>query len=55
MSKAGEDRVQGWEARLGRQAIDNNNVERDLRRLTIGRDNRLFVGHPEAGPPAAML
>jgi hypothetical protein len=39
----------------GRIPIDTNDVERDLRRLTIGRGNWLFVGSPEAGPRAAIL
>lgn len=39
----------------GRLPIDNNATERDLRQLTIGRKNWLFVGSPEAGPRAAIL
>ena len=39
----------------GRLPIDNNAVERDLRALTIGRRNWLFIGSPEAGPRAAIL
>jgi transposase len=39
----------------GRRPIDNNDTERDLRALTIGRKNWLFVGHPQAGPRAAVL
>jgi transposase len=39
----------------GRLPIDNNAVERDLRALTIGRKNWLFIGSQEAGPRAAML
>jgi len=39
----------------GRLPIDNNDVERDLRALTIGRKNWLFIGSPEAGPRAAVL
>jgi transposase len=39
----------------GRLPIDNNDVERDLRALTIGRNNWLFIGSPEAGPRAAVL
>jgi len=35
--------------------IDNNAVERDLRALTIGRKNWLFIGSHEAGPRAAIL
>ena len=34
----------------GRLPIDNNDVERDLRALTIGRNNWLFIGSSEAGP-----
>lgn len=39
----------------GRLPIDNNDVERDLRALTIGRKNWLFIGSPAAGPHAAVL
>lgn len=39
----------------GRLPIDNNDVERDLRALTIGRKNWLFIGAPAAGPHAAVL
>ncbi len=39
----------------GRLPIDNNDTERDLRQLTIGRKNWMFIGSPEAGPRAAVL
>jgi len=39
----------------GRLPLDNNAVERDLRALTIGRKNWLFIGSQEAGPRAAIL
>jgi transposase len=39
----------------GRLPIDNSATERDLRALTIGRKNWLFIGSPEAGPRAAIL
>lgn len=39
----------------GRLPIDNNATERDLRALTIGRKNWMFIGSPEAGPRAALL
>jgi len=39
----------------GRLPIDNNDTERDLRALTIGRKNWLFIGSPDAGPRAAVL
>ena len=39
----------------GRLPIDNNATERDLRALTVGRKNWLFIGSPEAGPRAAIL
>jgi transposase len=39
----------------GRLPIDNSDVERDLRALTIGRANWLFIGSPQAGPRAAVL
>jgi hypothetical protein len=35
--------------------IDNNATERDLRALTVGRNNWLFIGSHEAGPRAAIL
>jgi hypothetical protein len=38
-----------------RLPIDNNAVERDLRALTIGRKNWMFIGSPQAGPRAAVL
>jgi transposase len=49
-----------WEALTnyvqdGRLPIDNNATERDLRALTIGRKNWLFIGSLEAGPRAAIL
>lgn len=49
-----------WEPLLnylddGRLPIDNSDVERDLRALTIGRANWLFIGSPQAGPRAAVL
>jgi transposase len=39
----------------GRLPIDNNATERDLRALTIGRRNWLFIGSPQAGNRAAIL
>jgi len=39
----------------GRLPIDNNDTEGELRRLTIGRKNWLFLGAPEAGPRAAII
>lgn len=39
----------------GRLPIDNNATEGDLRALTIGRKNWLFIGSKEAGPRAAVL
>jgi transposase len=35
--------------------IDNNDVERDLRRIAVGRNNWLFVGSLEAGERAATI
>ena len=35
--------------------IDNNLVESAIRPLNIGAKNRLFIGHPDAGPTAAIL
>jgi transposase len=39
----------------GHLPIDNNDTERDLRRLTIGRKNWLFIGSPAAGDVAATM
>ena len=39
----------------GSLPIDNNDTERDLRRLTIGRKNWLFLGSPAAGEVAARM
>lgn len=39
----------------GRLPIDNNDTERDLRRLTIGRKNWLFIGSAAAGDVAATM
>lgn len=39
----------------GRLPIDNNDTERDLRRLTIGRKNWLFIGSAAAGEVAARM
>lgn len=35
--------------------IDNNSAERSMRRVVLGRSNWLFVGHPNAGPRAAVI
>jgi transposase len=35
--------------------IDNNLVESAIRPMKIGAKNWLFIGHPDAGPTAAML
>lgn len=39
----------------GSLPIDNNDTERDLRRLTIGRKNWLFIGSSAAGDVAATM
>jgi len=39
----------------GSLPIDNNDTERDLRRLTIGRKNWLFIGSSVAGDVAASM
>ena len=39
----------------GALPMDNNDTERDLRRLTIGRKNWLFVGSSAAGDVAATM
>nr|HPM84893.1 IS66 family transposase [Candidatus Anammoximicrobium sp.] len=49
-----------WEAltrflRDGRLPIDNNEAERDLRRIAVGRKNWLFVGSREGGARAAVI
>lgn len=35
--------------------IDNNQVERAIRPITIGRKNSLFIGSPDAGQRAAII
>ncbi len=35
--------------------IDNNGAERSMRPVVLGRKNWLFVGHPDAGPRAAII
>jgi len=49
-----------WDAfqvylRDGRVPIDNTDVERDLRRIAIGRNNWLFLGSPMAGERTAII
>jgi transposase len=50
-----------WHAALVRYAeavflaIDNNVAEREMKRIAIGRKNRLFVGSPRRGQTAAVL
>ena len=49
-----------WEALTrflsdGRLPIDNNDAERDLRRIAVGRKNWLFVGSREGGDRAAVI
>jgi hypothetical protein len=39
----------------GRVPIDNTDVERDLRRIAIGRNNWLFLGSPMAGERTATI
>lgn len=39
----------------GRLPIDNNDTERDLRRIAIGRKNWLFIGSKAAGEVAATM
>lgn len=39
----------------GRVPIDNNDVERDLRRVAIGRKNWMFIGSRDAGERAATI
>jgi transposase len=39
----------------GRIPIDNDQSERTIRPLTIGRNNWLFLGHPEAAPGRLQL
>ena len=39
----------------GRVPIDNNDVERDLRRIAVGRSNWLFIGSEEAGHRTAKI
>ena len=35
--------------------IDNNQVERAIRPVTVGRKNSLFIGSPDAGQRAAII
>ena len=35
--------------------IDNNQVERAIRPITVGRKNGLFIGSPDAGQRAAII
>jgi hypothetical protein len=39
----------------GRLPIDNNDTERDLRRVAIGRKNWLFLGSEESGERTAVI
>ena len=39
----------------GRVPIDNNDVERDLRRIAVGRANWLFIGSEQAGERTATI
>ena len=39
----------------GRVPIDNNDVERDLRRIAVGRNNWLFIGSDAAGHRTATI
>jgi hypothetical protein len=39
----------------GRLPIDNNDAERDLRRIAVGRKNWLFVGSHEGGDRTAVI
>ena len=39
----------------GRLPIDNNDAERDLRRIAVGRKNWLFVGSRDGGERAAVI
>jgi hypothetical protein len=39
----------------GRLPIDNNDAERDLRRIAVGRKNWLFVGSQAGGERAAVI
>jgi transposase len=39
----------------GRVAIDNNDIENDIRPSAVGKKNWLFVGSPEAGRRGAIL
>ena len=39
----------------GRLPIDNNDAERDLRRIAVGRKNWLFVGSRDGGERASVI
>src|SRR5690606_25082530 len=45
----------GPPAQDGRLAIDDDVVERRVRNVTVGRENRLFAGSPEGAQRAAAL
>jgi transposase len=38
-----------------RACLENNAVERAIRRLKLGAKNWMFIGHPDAGPRLANL
>jgi transposase len=49
-----------WESlvghlRHGQTRLDTNVVENDIRPTALGKKNRLFIGHPDAGKRAAIL
>jgi hypothetical protein len=54
------DALNNWEALrrytdAGFLAIDNNDAEREMKRIAIGRKNWLTVGSPRGGQTAAVL
>lgn len=60
LGKAARYALNQWEAlqhylKDGRLSIDNNDVERSIRRPAMGRRSWLFIGHPDAGWRSAVI
>jgi hypothetical protein len=60
LGKAARYALNQWEAlqhylKDGRLSIDNNDVERSIRKPAMGRRSWLFIGHPDAGWRSAVI
>jgi transposase len=60
LGKAARYALNQWEAlqhylKDGRLSIDNNDVERSIRKPAMGRRAWLFIGHPDAGWRSAVI